>query len=235
MSMRRREFIIGLGAGAWPLAARAQKAESVRRVGTLQPGSRTAAENPESRWLDAFKKRLAELGWAEGRNIRFEERWAENPELLPVYASELARLAPDAIFVSGSPSLRAMRQATSDIPIVFSVVADPVSQGFVSSLARPGGNITGFANAEFGLSTKKLDLLKKLAPDVDRVAFLYEPSQRRQRPRPSAVIFDVQVSSPLPSMAALEESCRHCGHHLASAFDPFRISFDRQRSSNGKL
>jgi putative ABC transport system substrate-binding protein len=167
----RRTFLTLLGGAAiaWPLAARAQQADRVRRVGILVPAVILAR-------TDAFKKGMAALGWVEGRNIRFEERVASGPEQLPIHAAELARLAPEAIFVTGSDVLRAMRHATSDIPIVFSVIADPVGQGFVSSLARPGGNITGFANAEFGMAGKKLDLLRKLAPTIDRVALLYDPS-----------------------------------------------------------
>ena len=133
--MRRREFIAGLGsAAAWPVAARAQQAGPVRRVGILHSigvdfGTRFYAQ------VDAFKRALAGLGWAEGRNLRFEERRADNNADLPVHAMQLARLAPDVIFVVGSPALRAMRPASADIPIVFASVADPVVQGFVSSLA----------------------------------------------------------------------------------------------------
>jgi putative tryptophan/tyrosine transport system substrate-binding protein len=169
--MRRREFIAGLGgAAAWPLAARAQNAAGrMRRVGILTSKTFTQL------WTDAFKKGLPALGWMEGHNIRFDERVIDDLTLLPVYAAELARLAPDVIFVTGSPYLQAVRQATSDIPIVFSVVTDPVGQGFVSSLARPGGNITGFAENNFGLSTKTLDLFKKLAPAIEHVGFMYDP------------------------------------------------------------
>jgi putative ABC transport system substrate-binding protein len=165
----RRQFVklLGGAAVAWPLATRAQLADRVRRVGILIPAVILGR-------ADAFKKGMAARGWVEGRNIRFEERVASRPEQLPIQAAELAKLAPEAIFVTGSDALRAMRHATSDIPVVFSVVADPVGQGFVSSLARPGGNITGFANAEFGVAGKKLDLLTKLAPTINRVALLYD-------------------------------------------------------------
>jgi putative tryptophan/tyrosine transport system substrate-binding protein len=167
--MRRRDFILAIcGAAALPIAARAQRVESVRRVGIFALPADA---------VDAFKKGLADLGWIEGRNIRFEERRPDTNEQFPLYAAELARLAPDAIYVESSKYLQAMRHATSDIPIVFALVTDPVAQGFVSSLARPGDNITGFAGEEFGVASKQLDLLKKLAPTVQRVAFMYDPSQ----------------------------------------------------------
>jgi hypothetical protein len=139
--------------------------------------ARSTAGTPLHAQIDAFKRVLAGLGWAEGRNLHFEERWADNNADLPGHAMQLARLAPDVIFVVGSPALRAMRRAGPDVPIVFASVADPVEQGFVSSLARPGGNITGFAVAEFGITTKQLDLLKKLAPSLERIAFLEDPTQ----------------------------------------------------------
>ena len=180
--MRRRD-VITLAAGAatlplaGPVAARAQQRDRLRRVGILLAASPTDTGSPSYARVDAFKRGLAGLGWAEGRNVRFEERWADNDADLPARAAELARLAPDAIFVHGSPALRAMRRASGDIPVVFAAVADPVEQGFVSSLAHPGGNITGFAIGEFGLVTKALDFLKKLVPSIDRVEFLYDPSQ----------------------------------------------------------
>jgi putative ABC transport system substrate-binding protein len=171
--MRRRDFIAGAAvSAAWPLEARAQRAASVRRVGIMMPPGRDATA-----WVDAFKRGLAGLGWAEGRNIRFVERYATDSNESAVHAAELARLAPDAIIVFNSPALRAMRRAGADLPIVFATVTDPVEQGFVSSLARPGGNITGFAASEFGIATKRLDLLKKLAPSLQRVTFLYDPDQ----------------------------------------------------------
>ena len=175
--IRRREFIAGLGGAAtapafWPLTARAQRPASARRVGMLIPVHLDAEVN-------AFKRGLAGLGWVEDRNIRFDERNGTDSNQIAVHAAELARLAPDAIFVIGGLSLRTMRRASGDIPIVFAAVADPVEQGFVSSLAHPGGNITGFASNEFGIASKKLDLLKKLAPNLQQVTVLHvldEPS-----------------------------------------------------------
>jgi putative ABC transport system substrate-binding protein len=128
--------------------------------------------------LNAFKRGLADLGWIEGRNLAFEERWANNDAArLSAQAAELAALRPELIFVGGSETLAAMRRTTGVIPIVFALVFDPVSQGFVSSLAQPGGNITGFAASEFAIATKSLELLKKIAPGLARVAFAYDPAQ----------------------------------------------------------
>jgi putative tryptophan/tyrosine transport system substrate-binding protein len=208
--MRRRDFIAGLGgAAAWPLAAHGQQSDRMRRIGILQLGSsRTAVRSVGQIQLEAFKRGLAELGWIEGRNIRFEERWADdNLQLLPIYAAELARLTPDAIFVSNSPTLREMRQATSEIPIVFAAVADPVGQGFVSSLALPGGNITGFVSREFGLATKTLELLKKVAPAVEHVAFLYDP----QQPAAVGIWAEIEAAAPLLGMQPSKVPVRTAG------------------------
>jgi putative ABC transport system substrate-binding protein len=209
--MRRREFIAGLGSGLgtglgtglgaaasavlWPLAARAQQGVRVRRIGILR-----LTNNFVETSADAIKKGLAGLGWTEGRNTRFEEPRFDNADQLLFYAAELARLAPDAIFVLGSSALQAMRHATSDIPIVFAVVADPVGQGFVSSLARPGGNITGFALFEFGLSSKRLDLLKKLAPTIDSVAYMFDPLN----PAAVGVWAEIEAAAPLLALSALK-------------------------------
>jgi putative ABC transport system substrate-binding protein len=128
--------------------------------------------------LNAFKRGLAALGWIEGRNLAFEGRWANNDAArLRAQAEELAALRPELIFVTGSETLAAIRRTTGIVPIIFALVFDPVGQGFVSSLAQPGGNITGFAASEFAIATKSLELLKKIAPGVTRVAFAYDPEQ----------------------------------------------------------
>jgi putative ABC transport system substrate-binding protein len=164
------------GAAAWPLAAEAQQRERVRRIGWL--GASSEGPGPQQDRLNAFKRTLAQLGWIEGGNLAFDERWANNePARLPSLAADLVALRTDLIFVSNSQTLSAARRATGIIPIIFSVVADPVGQGFVSSLAQPGGNITGFAGSEFALATKNLELLKKIAPSVTRVSFMYDPAQ----------------------------------------------------------
>ena len=198
--LRRREFIAAVGgAAAWPLAARAQQAGPMRRVGILHTMGVDTRSLVHAQ-VDAFKRVLAGLGWAEGRNLRFEERWADNNADLPVQATQLARLAPDVIFVVGSPNLRSMRRASADIPIVFASVADPVEQGFVSSLAHPGGNITGFAVAEFGITTKQLDLLKKLAPNLERIAFLDDPAQ----PALAGVWSEMETAAPSLALSVLK-------------------------------
>ena len=168
--MKRREFISLLGgAAAWPLTARAQ--ERVKRVGVLLPGS---ADNPEYQArLAAFHQGLAVLGWTIGRNVHIETRWAtSNAAALRKHAAELAALAPDVILANGSAAVAPLLEATRTVPIVFAIVPDPVGGGFVDSLARPGGNATGFTLYEYGISAKWLELLKEIAPGVRQVAVL---------------------------------------------------------------
>jgi putative ABC transport system substrate-binding protein len=169
--MKRRAFITLLGGAAatWPLAARAQ--ERVKRVGVLLPGS---ADNPEYQArLAAFNQGLAVLGWTIGRNVHIETRWAtSNAAALRKHAAELAALAPDVILANGSAAVAPLLEATRTVPIVFAIVPDPVGGGFVDSLARPGGNATGFTLYEYGISAKWLELLKEIAPGVRQVAVL---------------------------------------------------------------
>jgi putative ABC transport system substrate-binding protein len=169
----RRQFIGALGgtAFAWPLAVRAQQPERIRRVGVLMP---FAADDPESQArLTAFAQGLQEAGWAVGRNLRIDYRWsAGDAERLRSYAAELVALAPDVIMTNGSSALSPLQQATHTVPIVFVNVTDPVGAGFVDSLARPGGNITGFTAHEYGISGKWLELLKEIAPSVTQAAVL---------------------------------------------------------------
>jgi putative ABC transport system substrate-binding protein len=171
--VKRREFITLLGgAAAWPLAARAQQGERVRRVGIIS-GVREADPGATARYT-AFRRRLEQLGWIEGRNIRFEYRlgMASNPDLIRKYAAEVIALEPDVVLVAGTPSVEALQRATRAVPIVFAGVIDPVGGGLVESLARPGGNTTGFISYEYGLSVKWLELLKEIAPAVTRVGVL---------------------------------------------------------------
>src|SRR5262245_60376923 len=171
--LKRRNFITLLGgAAAWPLAARAQQAERVRRIGVLLSG---AADNPDVQGRFAvFKQGLQQLGWIEGRNLRIECRLGAlgDAERTRKYASELVALAPDVIFASGTSQVGPLLQATRTVPIIFTLVADPVGAGFVDSLARPGGNATGFVQYEYGLGGKWLELLKEIAPRVTRAAVL---------------------------------------------------------------
>ena len=171
--MRRRDFITlrGGAAAAWPLVARAQQPERVRRIGVLM---NRAADNPDGQArLAAFQQTLQQLGWSEGRNVRIDVRWgADDVERERRYAAELIALAPDIILAGGSLSMAALRQTGRSVPIVFAAIADPVGAGFVDSLARPGGNVTGFMAFEYSLSGKWLELLKEIAPSVKRAAVL---------------------------------------------------------------
>ena len=171
--MRRRDFIMLLGgaAAAWPVTARAQQRERLRRIGVL---TGFTADDPEGQArITAFVQGLQELGWTDGRNVRIEYRsGASVGNRYRKYAEELVALAPEAILASGPPSAAALRQATRTLPIVFANVIDPVGLGHVLSLARPGGNTTGFMSVEFGQSAKWLGLLKQIAPHVTRVAVL---------------------------------------------------------------
>jgi putative ABC transport system substrate-binding protein len=174
--MRRREFITLLGGtAAWPLAARGQQSERMRLIGALLP---IAKDDPEYQpWIGAFRQALQELGWIEGRNMRLDIRWATaNPGEIRKEAAELAALAPDVILAPGSSTVGPLMQATSTVPIVFPIIADPVAGGFVDSLARPGRNATGFMLFEYSISGKWLELLKQIAPGVTRVAVLGDPS-----------------------------------------------------------
>jgi putative ABC transport system substrate-binding protein len=174
--VRRREFISLLGgAAAWPLAARAQETQRVRRIGVLTAfASDDAAQ--QSRVL-AFAQALAQSGWTEGRNVRIDIRWgAGDPERIRRYAAELVALAPDVILADGSGTTGPLLQATRAVPIVFVLVADPVGAGFVQTVARPGGNATGFMLYEYGIGAKWLELLKEIAPGVKRVALLRNPA-----------------------------------------------------------
>jgi putative tryptophan/tyrosine transport system substrate-binding protein len=175
--VRRREFITLLGglAAAWPIAARAQQGERMRRIGVLLTA---AADDPE------FQARLAALleglqisGWIDGRNVRIDTRWAGgDADNIRRHATEMLALAPDVILASAAPTVTALQRASRTVPIVFVNVIDPVGAGFVDSLARPGGNATGFTNFEYGISGKWLELLKQIAPNVTQAAVLRDPT-----------------------------------------------------------
>jgi putative ABC transport system substrate-binding protein len=174
--MQRRNFIALLGgAAAWPLAARAQQAAQTRRVGVLM---NLAADDAEGlARVTAFAQALQQLGWTDGRNLRIDYRWAAgDPERFQRYAHELLTLGPDVTLASATPSIVALERASRTVPIVFVAVADPVSAGFAESLARPGGNMTGFSIFEYGMSGKWLELLKEMVPRVTRVAVIRDQS-----------------------------------------------------------
>ena len=174
--LKRREFMTLLGgaAAAWPLAAGAQQPERMRRIGVLMNRAANAPEGQAR--LAAFHQGLQELGWSDGRNIRIDTRWGEDDvDRERRYAAELIALAPDILLASGTLSVAALQRLSRTLPIVFAAVTDPVGAGFVDSLARPGGNATGFMIYEYSLSGKWLELLKQIAPNVMRVAVIRNP------------------------------------------------------------
>jgi putative ABC transport system substrate-binding protein len=175
--MRRREFITFLGgtAAAWPLAALAQQPDRMRLIGVLMG---FAESDPDARsWLAAFRDALAKLGWTEGNNLRIELRWATgDTDRIRTLARELVDLRPDAILVQTTPVTDALVRETRTTPIVFVTVSDPMASGFVTSLARPGGNVTGFALFEPSMGGKWVELLKEIAPRTVRVALLFNPA-----------------------------------------------------------
>jgi putative ABC transport system substrate-binding protein len=176
-ALKRRDFIALLGgaAAAWPLAARAQQGQRMRRVGVLM---NLAADDPESQArIVAFSQGLAELGWIEGRNVRIDYRWgAGDAERYRKFVAELVALAPDVILGIGAIAVGPLQQASRSVPIVFTDVTDPIGAGFVASMARPGGNATGFILFEYGISGKWLELLKQIDPGIKRAAILRDPT-----------------------------------------------------------
>ena len=177
--MRRRDFIALLGgaaASAWPLAAHAQQPDRMRRIGVLM--GYAESDRVGQAFLTAFREGLQKLGLAEGRNIRIDTRWAPpgDAESRQRFAKELVALQPDLILSNNTPTTAAMLQQTRTIPIVFASASDPVGGGFVASFPRPGGNVTGFTNIEPTMAGKSLELLKEIAPRVNRVALLFYPA-----------------------------------------------------------
>jgi putative ABC transport system substrate-binding protein len=223
--MRRRDFVTLLGgaAASWPLAARAQQPDRMRRIGVFMPGN---AEDMEAKaQIAAFQHGLRELGWTEGHNVQFEYRWgAGNPNRIRNYAAELVALAPDVVFADASVTVAALLQATRNVPIVFANVADPVGAGYVDSLARPGGNVTGFLLFEFGIAGKWLALLKQIAPALTRTAVIRDPTI-------SAGIGQWAVIQAMAPSAGVELSLVNI--HDASQMEHDITAF--ARSSNGGL
>ena len=206
--MRRRDFVKGIAGSAigWPLAASAQQRDQMRRIGVLMTRK---ADDPEGqKQLAALRQGLLELGWSEDKTLHIETRWtiADAAEALR-FAQELIGLKSEVLVAQGTPSLVAARQVTSTIPIVFVSVADPVGQGFVPSLARPGGNITGFSAEEAGIGGKWLELLKELAPRVMRIAVIYNPETAPYGP----MFFPVMQTAALKLAVALLISPVHTG------------------------
>ena len=192
--MKRRAFIAGLGgAAAWPLVARAQQADRVRRVGILMPFAK--GDDYNEALVQALKQKLEDLGWVQGSNIQFDERWTtDNMDTVRAEAASLMASHPDVVVASGGRVVPVLMQLSSSIPIVLPGAGDPVRFGYAKSLARPGGNVTGFALLELSMLGKSLEILKQIAPTVVRVALIYNPDN------PSSVIFRQTaeaVSAPL--------------------------------------
>jgi len=177
ISIRRREFVLALGGAAatWPMAARAQQPERMPRIGMLWILPDVDPQSIINR--EAFSRQFHQLGWRPGDNVRVDNRWAPNDvNLQRAYAAELIGLSPDLIVAEGTPGLAAARQATRTIPIIFVNVTDPVGQGFVESLARPGGNATGFTLYESSMGGKWLEILRELVPSVKKVELMFNPA-----------------------------------------------------------
>jgi putative ABC transport system substrate-binding protein len=232
--MKRREFITLLGgaAAAWPLVARAQQGERVRRIGLLMG---VADDREGQARVTALKQGLQELGWTEGRNIQIEPRFTgADADRIRAYAAELVALAPDVIVGQTTPVIRALRQATSSIPIVMAGINDPVEQGVVSSLAHPGGNITGFSFVDFQMVGKWLEMLKEAAPGVSRAVLMFNPDTsphfyvylRSFEAVPRSIAVEVTaapVRSPTEVEAALAKLGREPGCGLIVPPDAFTI------------
>ena len=174
--MRRREFVVSLGgsAMAWACGNGAHGQERIARVGILMVVAETDPD--AARYMQSLEGQLEATGWKKGRNLELNYRWgASNPEQLSRFANELVQAAPNVLLAFGTPSLAALHKATTTIPIVFAAVSDPVAQGFVTSLARPGGNVTGFSNFEPTIGSKWLQLLKEVAPAVSEVGIMFNP------------------------------------------------------------
>jgi putative tryptophan/tyrosine transport system substrate-binding protein len=236
--MRRREFIALLGGGAmaWPLAARAQQTERVRRIGLLMGA---ADDRDAQARVTALKQALQELGWTDGRNIQIETRFgAADADRIRAHAAELVALAPDVLIGQTTPVIRALRQATSSIPIIMAAVNDPVEQGFVSSLAHPGGNITGFSFIDFQMVGKWLEILKEAAPGVSRAVLRFNPDTSPHYyvylrsfeavPRSTAVKV---TAAPVRNTAEVEDTFAELGREpgggLIVAPDAFTIVHDQ--------
>jgi putative ABC transport system substrate-binding protein len=196
--VRRREFItlLGTATAAWPLVARAQQGEVMRRIGVLiQVGDNDTEAQAR---IKVFQEALHQLGWSNGHNMRFDIRWADGKDdRARKFAKELAELRPDVIVGQGTVSARALQQATKTIPIVFVPVTNPVGAGFVTSLANPGGNITGFSMYEPDMGTKWLGILKEIAPSITRVGIMFNPDTAPGR----GVFFERAIETVAPSLS----------------------------------
>jgi putative tryptophan/tyrosine transport system substrate-binding protein len=235
--MKRREFITLVGgAAAWPLAAHAQQPDRMRRIGVLMAWPESDREARSE--FASFAQELKKLGWAENGNLRTDTRWwiPTDPESIHRFAKELVALHPDLILSQGTATTAALLQETRTIPIVFAIVADPVGSGFVTSLARPGGNATGFVVMEGSMGGKWLELLKEIAPRVARVAVLFNPTQAPYAQywlnpfKAAAPSFAVEVIlAPVNDVSELESAIAAQAHQPNSSLfvlpDPFTIAY----------
>jgi putative ABC transport system substrate-binding protein len=224
--MRRREFITLLGGAVAgrPLVVHAQQSERMRRIGVLMNGA--ATEGARQSWVAAFNEALRGLGWAEGQNIRVDIRWnAGDAQLARIYAAQLIGLMPDVILASSTINLRVIQEATNTVPVVFVLVSDPVEQGFVASLSKPGGNLTGFSLFEFSIGSKWLDLLKTIVPSVDRVALMFNPATS---PQSKFFMRSIEVAAPSRGIQPIVVAVR-TADEIEPAFESFA------RTPNGGL
>jgi putative ABC transport system substrate-binding protein len=224
--MKRREFITLLAGTAaactWPLLAHAQQSERVRRVGIL---SAPADDAEGHHRVGTFQQELRKLGWIEGRNVRIELRWGgDDVERLRAHAAELVGMAPDAIYAVATPAVLALRQATRTVPIVFTNVGDPAGSGLIDSLARPGGNITGFSSFEHAIGGKWMELLKEIAPAVARVLVMLNP----ENPTSRVALRTIEALAPSFGMQIIAAEV-HDASEIERAFAAFA------RGSNGAL
>jgi len=233
--MRRRKLITLLGGAAlWPLVARAQQPDRVRRIGVLMAFGENDPEG--TLWVSSFTKGLHELSWIDGRNVRLDVRWAAGrPERIQKFAKELVNLQPDVIVAHGTPVTAALQRETRTIPIVFVTVSDPVGDGFVASLSRPGGNITGFHFSEGEMTGKWLEFLIQIAPSVKRVTIMFNPDTAAGRGayylpsfEAAARLLKVEtITAPVHSAAEIESGITSAGREPGSGLvlmaDPFLV------------
>jgi putative ABC transport system substrate-binding protein len=222
----RREFITVLGgAGAWPAVARAQQGERARRVGVLMNGNEK--DPVYQAYVAAFVQTLQRLGWRDGQNLRIDLRWpSADPERIGAYAAELVGMTPDVILCSGSASLAGLLRTTRSVNAVFVLVSDPVAQGFVTNLAHPSGNVTGFSAFEPSMAGKWLDLLKQALPGLTRVAVIFNPETS-----PQSKLFVPAIEASASSLAVQVVAAPV---HATSEFEPLIASFS-QRSNSGLI
>jgi len=215
INIARRKFIAALGGTvvAWPLAARAQQGERVRRIGVLMDGA--ASDMTLRAFVAALRTELQKLGWIEGHNIRIDDRWAAGDSgRFRTYAAELVAMSPDVVLTGNTPIVQELQRQTQTIPIVFVALGDPVATGVVASLARPGGNVTGFMNPEPSISVKWLELLKEIAPGINRVLVLVNAGNIANASRSHAI----EASARSFGVRVLSSAVRDTGE-MESAID----------------